>query len=225
MTDLDRALGGDPPSQPEPARPARPRTRTRNVLTPQYEYVSASIDTAVDDLDTYESVRRQEVEETLAYFEQVRQPLSAALQQPLRIMEGRIADPYAGLRLPDNLSVVSLSDLQELAGKALNAYLTYGEWLSAARSLSALRSDLHDRRVKRASINEGSNDIERKALAAMRSEPEALMLSRVTIVKDWVETRYFMYQRMMDVLTQMLTTKSVEATRQMKDAEHEGRSY
>lgn len=199
----------------------RSRQRARTPLTPTYEYVSESVDSSVEDLDTYESVRRQEVQDTLAYFEQVRLPLSSVLQTPLKIMEGKTPNPYSNLRLPDNISVVSLTDLQELAATALNAYLTYGEWLSAARSLVALRSDLYDRRVKRASLNEGSNDIERKALASMRSEPEFLMLTRVVVVKDWIETRYFMYQRMLDALTQMLTTKSVEASRQLKEADYE----
>jgi hypothetical protein len=139
-------------------------------------------------------------------------------------MEGKIVDPYVSLRIPENSSLVSLADLEDIAAKLANAYSTFGEYLSASRALLSMRESLFERRKNRGLVNEGSNESERKALASMRSEPEYMMFTKILMLNRFIETRYFTYQRMLDVVTQMLTTKSVEMTRQVKDSDLEGRS-
>lgn len=191
-----------------------PSTRKGSkVLSVDYQYTSSTLDVAIDDLDAYEAIRKSEVEDTLAYFEAVREPLTLQLREALRIMEGRAQDPYVGLRLPEHIGAVSLSDLESLVGKFSNAYMTYAEYLSAARAILSVREGLHERRRGRAAINEGSNEQERKALAGMRAEPEFLALTRVQMLNKWIETRYFAFKAMMEAAQQLLTTKSVEAAR------------
>lgn len=212
----DHTIKTDEPAA-EPAKKAKPKGR--GVLSVDHEYTSQYLDTQIDDIDTYEAVRRSEVEETLAYFDQVRHPLSAQLTDAILIMEGKKGDPYIGLRLPEHIGAASLTELQELVAKLSNAYMTYAEYLSAARAMLTMRENLYERRKSRASINEGGNEVERKGLASMRSEPEFLAKTKVEMLHRWVETRYFAFKSMMEAAQQVLTTKSVEASRAKQDAE------
>ena len=182
-----------------------------------YEFVSPMIDSAIQDLDSLEITRRSEVNDVIAYLDSITTPLSLQVRNAVYIMEGRITDPYATLRIPENISVVSLSDLQELVSKIANAYATYGEYMSAIKALVVVRENLYERRKNRAMINEGTNEQTRKGLSSMRSEPEFLLMTKVQVISKWVETRYFMFSKMLDVVSSMLTTKSVQQTRSDKE--------
>jgi hypothetical protein len=191
-----------------------PKTRKGgSILTVEHQYVSQTLDVSIDDLNSYEAIRASEVEDTLAYFDSVRDPLTQQLKEAMLVMENRKQDPYVGLRLPEHVGAVSLSDLENLVGRMSNAYMTYAEYLSAARAILSVREGLYERRKGRAAINEGGNEQERKALAGMRAEPEFLSLVRVQMLNKWIETRYFAFKSMMEASQQLLTTKSVEAAR------------
>jgi hypothetical protein len=77
-----------------------------------------------------------------------------------------------------------------------------------------MRENLYERRKNRAAINEGTNDTERKALASMRSDPELM-----------IETRYFALKSLLEAVQQLLTTKSVEASRDRTSGSEEERSF
>jgi hypothetical protein len=191
-----------------------------------YEYVSPKLDSNIDNIDTLEAVRREEVEEALEYFDAIREPLTYQLQDVLGVMERRKANPYADLRLPESAHAVSIADLEDLIGRIANAYMTYGEYLSAVLPMLAMRENLYERRKARMmTTKEGGNEQERKGLASMRSEPEFLLKTKVEMLHRFVSTRYFTYKAMLDAAQQMLTTKSVERSRKNAEEATEKAGY
>lgn len=202
-----------------PADEKKPKAKRGNsVLDVEHLYTSRQLDREISDIDEYEAVRRQEVEEALAYFDSVRSPLTYQLVEAVQIMERKKADPYMNLRLPESSASVSITDLQDLLARVSNAFMTYGEYMSAVAPLLAMRENLFERRKIRALVNEGTNAEERKALSHLRSEPEFLMKTKVEMLHKFISTRYFAYKAMLEAVQQMLTTKSVDRARQGKDS-------
>jgi hypothetical protein len=206
-------------SQDAPAMSARDESVNTPVVvkkTIEHKYVSAILDSSVSDLGSYDELRSHEVDSQLAFLDSLTDPLEKIVERIYDWMRDPSKNPFAGIRMPNNLSQVSLQDLQNLLGDAMNAYAFFGEARSIVNALARTREILHERRKSQSLMNEGKNAEDRKALAYLRSDPEYLMLARTDMLKDWVEQRYFVFSKMVDSIQQLITTKSVEASREAK---------
>ena len=201
------------------------KTRKRSVPEPvEHEYVSTTTDVGLtaEELSELNSVRGEVASMHVDFLNEMDANISGNISVAYTWMVDPSKNPFSGLRLPENLSQTTLDELVNLQAKIANAFIQFGELLSAIRAMNRVRLLMYDRRKSRAGINEGTNDSERKALAGLRAFPEESNLARSDVLLSWVETRYFMFQRLLDTVNQMVTTKSVEQTRSMKDeASHE----
>lgn len=191
------------------------KASTKSAPEIKYKYTSPLLDSNVPDLDEYEEIRKHEVDSQLAFLDELTNPLEDIIKRLYIFMKNPTENPYSGLRMPQNLSTVSLEDLQNLLGDVLNAYAYFGEARSIVNAITRSREILFERRKKQALANEGGNSELRVALSSMRSDPEYLLLARSEMLKEWIDQRYFIFAKMVDTIQALMTTKSIEAGREL----------
>ena len=193
----------------------------------KHEYVSPITDKGLTDneMRALQSQRAEIASQHVDFLNEVDSDISEMLNISYEWMTNPSTNPYSGIRIPPGVADISIEDLLAQQSKISNAFLQFGELLSSARVVQRIRSLIYDRRKARSSISEGTNETERKALATLRSFPEEAILTKMDILVCWLETRYFLYQRVLESVSQMVTTKSVGQTRSQKDSSMEGRSY
>lgn len=197
-----------------------PKTRAKAPLEIKSRYTLPALDAPVGDVEEYEQHRAAAVDEQLAFIEALLDPMEKRLESTIYAwMRDPSTNPYKSsvLRLPENLSTVSLQDLQDRLGTALNALYMYAEIRSVVGSVAQSRTTLFERRKHHALINEGTNEQERKGLSYLRADPEMMLYNKIMMAKEWIEPRYYSLGRVVDALTDAVRTKSIEAGREQKE--------
>jgi hypothetical protein len=214
----------DKPQDPPKGKATGKASRGKSPLDVDYKYTSSVLDGAIGDLDTYEAHRAAVVDDQLSFIEEVVNPMEKRLEQTVFLwMKDPSKNPYAGakLKIPANLSTVSLAELQERQGILLNAYWMYTELRSVVSAVAQSRANLLERRKHHALVNEGTNEQERKGLSYLRADPEMLMYNKIMAAKEWVDPRYFSLGKMVDAINDAIKTKSIEVSREEKDKRDE----
>lgn len=201
-------------------KPAAKKSKGQEPLQIESKYTLKALDESVGDLEEYEHHRAETVDDQLAFLEALLDPMESRLESTVfEWMRDPSKNPYRSsqMALPKNLSEISLQDLQDRLGTALNALYLYTEVRASVNAVAQSRSNLLERRKHHALVNEGRNEQERKGLSYLRADPEMMLYNRIQMAKEWVEPRYFTLGRMVDALTDAIKTKSVEASREQKD--------
>lgn len=177
-----------------------------------YEYVSPVSDNGLTkvELEELQKERKLSVTQHLEFLNELDSEMSKLLTIAFNWMEKPSANPYSGIRLPGDSYSTTIDTLLKLQTKAYDAYSTYGEILSCARAIASVRKLLSDNRKARASINEGNTDVERKALASIRSFPEDILLAEIESLIVWAEARYYIAHTLIQTINQLITQKSIE---------------
>jgi hypothetical protein len=209
-----------------PAEPTTTPTKTRGKreLDIKTRYTTASLDPEVHDIAMYEAVRAESVDSSLAFLNATTERLEHLVEGVYVWMTEPTKNPFKDIAMPRNIGETSLTALMQLLCDAQNAVQQFAEIRSILDAVVYQRTVMHDRRKTHALINEGNNEQERKGLSALRSDPELLLLTRVVMAKEWAESRYYAYGKMVDSIQALMTTKSIEMHRSEKDIEREGRS-
>jgi hypothetical protein len=178
----------------------------------KYEFVSPITDSGLteEELTELQGARKSSVTQHLEFLSEADSSISVPLTMAYDWMKFPDRNPHKGIRLPADTYSTSIGDLLKLQTKAYDAYATYGEILASARAIASVRKLLADNRKNRASLNEGSTEIERKALASVRSFPEEILLAEIEALIAWAETRYYVSHMLIQTINQLITQKSIE---------------
>lgn len=193
----------------------------RKELEISYRYTTASLDPEVPNIDAYEAIRAESVDSSLAFLNATTEKLEHLVESVYVWMIDPGKNPFKGIAMPRNMGETSLAELMQLLCDAQNAVQQFAEIRSVLDAVVYQRTVMHDRRKTHALINEGGNEQERKGLSALRSDPELLLLTRVVMAKEWAESRYYAYGKMVDSIQALMTTKSIEMHRTERDLAHE----
>jgi hypothetical protein len=191
---------------------------TRAKKTPpdisKYEFVSKVTDTGLTDeeLVQLQDERQSTVTQHLEFLNEADATISSVITLAYEWMKHPETNPHRGIRLPADTYSTSIKDLLKLQTKAYDAYASYGEILASARAVLSIRKLLADNRKNKASINEGSTEVERKALSSIRSFPEEVLLAEIEALISWAETRYYISHMLIQTINQLVTQKSIEKT-------------
>jgi hypothetical protein len=194
----------------EQVKNTRTRKETPNIS--KYEYVSKVTDSGLseEELSELQDSRKATVTQHLEFLNEADATITSILETAYEWMKYPDKNPHRGIRLPSDTYSTSIDSLFKLQTKAYDAYATYGEVLASAKAVLSVRKLLADNRKSRASINEGNTEIERKALSAIRSFPEDVMLAEIEALIAWAETRYYISHMLIQTVNQLITQKSIE---------------
>jgi hypothetical protein len=194
----------------EQVKNTRTRKETPNIS--KYEYVSKVTDSGLseEELSELQDSRKATVTQHLEFLNEVDSTVTSILEAAYEWMKYPDKNPHRGIRLPSDTYSTSIDSLFKLQTKAYDAYATYGEILASSKAVLSVRKLLADNRKNRASINEGNTEIERKALSAIRSFPEDVMLAEIEALIAWAETRYYISHMLIQTVNQLITQKSIE---------------
>ena len=194
----------------EQVKNTRTRKETPNIS--KYEYVGKVTDSGLseEELSELQDSRKATVTQHLEFLNEVDSTVTSILEAAYEWMKYPDKNPHRGIRLPSDTYSTSIDSLFKLQTKAYDAYATYGEILASSKAVLSVRKLLADNRKNRASINEGNTEIERKALSAIRSFPEDVMLAEIEALIAWAETRYYISHMLIQTVNQLITQKSIE---------------
>ena len=191
------------------------KTRVRTKSKPDigtYEFVSTVTDSGLteEELTELQDERKKTVTQHLEFLNETDATITSILSFAYEWMKSPEKNPHKGIRLPSDTFSTSIGDLLKLQTKAYDAYATYGEILASAKAVFSVRKLLVDNRKNKATINEGNTEIERKALSAIRSFPEEVLLTEIEALIAWAETRYYISHMLIQTINGLVTQKSIE---------------